>query len=231
MEPGARRPVKRPVGATRGTAKLPFETHIGPSHSGGLFILVGTTRKAKWASRLSNNMDVYTGRGDDGNTDLRGGARVSKADPRIEAYGSIDELNALIGTIRPAPFDDIETYLDDIQQRLHVIQAELADPSGSGPPQIELDDVDRLEEWIDACDEALDPLESFILPGGGELGSTLHYARAVCRRAERRITALAEEEPVSEDLVVYVNRLSDVLFVLARLANTRDGIDEASPTY
>lgn len=176
-------------------------------------------------------MNVYTGRGDDGRTDLRGGTRVSKTNPRIESYGTIDELNALIGTLRPSGHEDIDAYLGQIQQHLHVIQAELADPSSSGDPRIEKADADQLETWIDRSEEELEPLQAFILPGGGDLGARLHHVRAVSRRAERRITALAEADSVSDALLVYTNRLSDLFFVLARLANAREGKSEESPTY
>ncbi|GAB7017565.1 cob(I)yrinic acid a,c-diamide adenosyltransferase [Halostagnicola bangensis] len=177
-------------------------------------------------------MDIYTGRGDDGQTDLRTMERVSKASHRIEAYGTVDELNAVIGTTRPTDYDDLETKLREIQNHLHVVQADFANPEpDDDDPQIEPEHVDLLEGWIDEYDEELEPLTSFILPSGGDLGSGLHYARTICRRAERRAVALAGEEEINEVAVTYLNRLSDALFVFGRVANARDGVAEESPTY
>jgi cob(I)alamin adenosyltransferase len=177
-------------------------------------------------------MTIYTGRGDEGKTDLRDMARVSKTNPRIEAYGTVDELNALIGTIRPTGHDDLDEYLREIQNHLHVVQADFANPDpGEDDPQVLAEHGDELEVWIDACDRELDPLEAFILPGGGETGATLHHARAVCRRAERRAVALGQAEEVNGEAIRYINRLSDALFTFARLANARDGAPEESPTY
>lgn len=175
-------------------------------------------------------MTVYTGRGDEGRTDLWGGTRVSKRHPRIESYGTVDELNALIGTVRPTDHDDVNDRLERIQHHLHVIQAELANPDGDGP-QIEETHVESLETWVDGIEAELDPLESFILPGGGHGGGALHHARTVCRRAERRVVALADGESVSPVLLTYLNRLSDLLFVLARVVNEREGIPEQRPEY
>ncbi|MFB6227779.1 MAG: cob(I)yrinic acid a,c-diamide adenosyltransferase [Halobacteriales archaeon] len=177
-------------------------------------------------------MTIYTGRGDEGKTDLRDMTRVSKTNARIEAYGTVDELNALIGTIRPTGYDDLDGYLREIQNHLHVVQADFANPvPDAEDPQVEAAHADRLEEWIDACDEELDPLEAFILPGGGETGATLHHARAVCRRAERRAVALGQAEEINGEAIRYINRLSDALFTFARLANARDGATEENPTY
>ncbi|WP_252698860.1 cob(I)yrinic acid a,c-diamide adenosyltransferase [Natronosalvus vescus] len=179
-------------------------------------------------------MPIYTGRGDDGGTDLRDMTRVSKTDPRIEAYGTVDELNALIGTIRPTGHDDIDDQLRAVQNHLHIVQADFANPDpDEDDPMITDDHVDTVENWIDNHDEELEPLRSFILPSGSESGSRLHHARAVCRRAERRAVTLQESEPnaVNEDAVQYLNRLSDGLFTLARVVNQRDGSVEESPTY
>jgi cob(I)alamin adenosyltransferase len=177
-------------------------------------------------------MTIYTGRGDEGKTDLRDMTRVSKTNPRIKAYGTVDELNALVGTIRPTGHDDMNEYLREIQNHLHVVQADLANPDpDEGDPQVLAEHGDQLEAWIDACDEELDPLEAFILPGGGEAGATLHHARAVCRRAERRAVALGQAEEVNGEAIRYINRLSDALFTFARLANARDGAPEENPTY
>jgi len=178
-------------------------------------------------------MDIYTGRGDEGETDLRDMSRVSKASPRIEAYGTVDELNAFVGSVRPTGHDDVDDLLREVQNHLHVVQADFANPDpDEDDPQIRDSHVDDLEDRIDDFDEELDPLQSFILPGGSQSGARLHQARAVCRRAERRAVAFAsEEEGVNRTAIVYLNRLSDLLFTLARVVNSRDGVPEESPTY
>ena len=177
-------------------------------------------------------MPIYTGGGDEGMTDLRTMERISKSHPRIEACGTVDELNALVGRIRPTGYDDLDDRLSTVQNHLHVIQAAIANPeSGTDDPDVTAEHVDRLETWIDAYDDELDPLQSFVLPGGSETGATLHHARTVCRRAERRVVSLAESAPVNPEIVRYLNRLSDVLFVFARVANARDGVSEEHPTY
>jgi cob(I)alamin adenosyltransferase len=177
-------------------------------------------------------MKIYTRRGDEGQTDLRDMSRVSKASPRIEAYGNVDEVNSLIGRVRPTGHDDVDGWLATIQNHLHVIQADLANPTpDEDDPVLGEDHTAQVEEWIDTADEELEPLSSFILPGGGDAGARLHHARAVCRRAERRAVVLMRDEPVNTEAVAYLNRLSDLLFVLARLVNARDGVPEEHPTY
>ncbi|RLM66867.1 cob(I)yrinic acid a,c-diamide adenosyltransferase [Halorubrum sp. Atlit-8R] len=177
-------------------------------------------------------MSIYTGRGDEGETDLRDMSRVSKSSHRIEAYGSVDEANALLGTVRPTGHDDVDDLLETIQNHLHIVQADLANPDPDpDDPQVESDHTAALEDRIDAFDEELEPLQSFILPGGGEAGAALHHARAVVRRAERRVVDLARSEPINEAVVTYLNRLSDLLFTLGRVVNARDGEPEESPTY
>ena len=178
-------------------------------------------------------MKIYTGRGDEGMTDLRDMSRVSKTSHRIEAYGTVDEANALIGTIRPTGYDDVDAYLERVQNHLHVVQADFAnpDPDDDDDPVVESGHTDQLETLIDSYDDELDPLEQFILPGGGDSGASLHHARTVCRRAERRAVALAAEETINDDAVQYLNRLSDALFVLARVVNKRDGVREENPEY
>ncbi|MEY7848282.1 cob(I)yrinic acid a,c-diamide adenosyltransferase [Natrarchaeobius sp. A-rgal3] len=177
-------------------------------------------------------MTIYTGRGDDGKTDLRDMTRVSKTDPRIEAYGTVDELNALIGTVRPTGHDDVDDRLRTVQNHLHVIQAEFATPDpDEDDPTIRTKHVDRIEGWIDEYDDELEPLTSFILPTGSDHGARLHHARTVCRRAERRAVDLASAEPIGEDTVQYLNRLSDGLFTFARVVNARDGEPEEQPRY
>ena len=178
-------------------------------------------------------MKIYTGRGDEGMTDLRDMSRVSKTSPRIEAYGTVDELNSLVGRARPTDHDDVDEKLAAVQNHLHIVQADFSNPNtgDEDTPQVESHHVGTLEEWMDAYDDELDPLESFILPGGGDAGARLHHARSVCRRAERRAVALAGDEPVNDAAVAYLNRLSDALFVWARLLNEREGVREESPDY
>ncbi|MFB6138813.1 MAG: cob(I)yrinic acid a,c-diamide adenosyltransferase [Halosimplex sp.] len=178
-------------------------------------------------------MKIYTGRGDEGETDLRDMSRVSKASPRIEAYGTVDEVNALVGSVRPTGHDDVDDLLREVQNHLHVVQADLANPApDEDDPRVREEHVDRLEDAIDEFDAELDPLEHFVLPGGSESGAKLHQARAVCRRAERRAVAFAEaEDGVDEAALVYLNRLSDLLFTLARVVNEREGVREEQPTY
>lgn len=179
-------------------------------------------------------MTPYTGRGDEGRTDLRTGERVSKADPRIEAYGAVDEVNALLGIIRAdcADTDEFDERLGRLQQDLHTVQAELANPDpDDDAPRIDETRITALETWMDEYDAELEPLRSFVLPGGSELGARLHHARAVARRAERRVVELMAAEDVEAHVQTYLNRLSDLLFVLARVANARAGVPEESPTY
>ncbi len=178
-------------------------------------------------------MKIYTGRGDDGLTDLRNMDRVSKASARIEAGGAVDEVNALVGVARPTGYDDIDERLRKIQHHLHIVQADFANPDpDEDDPVLREEHVDRLEEWIDDWDDQLDPLEQFILPSGSTQGAKLHHARSVCRRAERRAVAFASEEgAVNDTAIAYLNRLSDALFTAARLVNERDGVTEESPTY
>jgi cob(I)alamin adenosyltransferase len=177
-------------------------------------------------------MGLYTGRGDEGDTDLRDLTRVSKSSARIEAYGTVDEVNALIGRVRPTGYDDVDDRLRSVQNHLHVVQADLANPDpDEGDPIVREVHVETVEDWIDEWDAAVEPLESFILPGGGDAGARLHHARTVCRRAERRVVELGTAEPINEAIVTYLNRLSDALFVAARLVNERDGVPEETPTY
>lgn len=177
-------------------------------------------------------MSIYTGRGDDGETDLRDMTRVSKASPRIEAYGTVDELNALLGTIRPTGHDDVDERLRTIQNHLHVVQADLANPDpDDDDPRVRAEHVERVEAWIDDFDDELEALTAFILPTGSEDGAALHHARTVCRRAERRAVGLAAEEEINDEAVQYLNRLSDGLFTFARVVNAREGEPEEQPQY
>ena len=168
-------------------------------------------------------MKIYTKTGDDGTTGLFGGARVKKASARVDAYGTVDELNAFIGVARAHELDaQSEEILGHVQVDLFALGAELATvPGKEGKlPMTPLGDGDvaRLEKAIDACEETLVPLTNFVLPGGCPQAAALHVCRTVCRRAERAVLAL-DDAPARATIVVYLNRLSDLLFVLARRAN------------
>ena len=177
-------------------------------------------------------MKIYTKTGDAGQTGLVGGARVAKHDARVAAYGEVDELNAALGVVlATGPEPALEKLLREIQRDLFALGAQLADPSATiGDKQakaaLTAERVTRLEQAIDEREAQLAPLRAFILPGGASLGAQLHLARAVCRRAERAISALAAATKLDPLLLVYVNRLSDLLFVLARRANQRAGVEE-----
>lgn len=171
-------------------------------------------------------MPLYTKGGDKGETGLIGGQRVPKDHPRVATYGDVDELNAVIG-LACAACEDVAwcERMRTVQNRLFTLGAELADPgSGQSTPAIAEGDVTTLERWIDAASEAVEPLKNFVLPGGSEPAARLHVARTVCRRAERHIVTLAGQESIAPLTVVYLNRLSDLLFAWARLANTKAGV-------
>ena len=176
-------------------------------------------------------MKIYTRTGDAGETALFDGSRVSKADPRVDAYGHIDELNAVLGQARAAGVDPaMDAWLDRLQRDLFALGAQLADPASRiaarvTKADIGRDDTARLEAWIDEAEAELAPLRRFVLPAGVPSSAALHLARTVCRRAERHVVALGAEA-VDADLLAYVNRLSDLLFVLARLANARAGVSD-----
>ncbi len=164
-------------------------------------------------------MPIYTRSGDDGSTGLPGGGRVAKDAPRIEALGGVDELNAALGTVRAHdPGGPLHAELATIQSRLLLLGAELA---GAGSERIRDDDVATLERWIDRLEAELPPATGFVLPGGSPQGARLHVARTVCRRAERRILTLRRTEPVGPAPVRYLNRLGDLLFVMARWYDRR----------
>lgn len=170
---------------------------------------------------------VYTKTGDKGETSLVGGARISKSSPRVEAYGDVDELNSVLGFARAKLRDsEIDEVLALIQNDLFTLGSDLASPPEIEVPRITSEFIDSLEQITDRYLEQLEPLKEFILPGGSEAGSTLHLARTIARRAERRIVALGEVEKINSETVVYINRLSDLLFILARMVNRRDGAPE-----
>jgi cob(I)alamin adenosyltransferase len=169
---------------------------------------------------------IYTRTGDRGETGLVGGARVPKDSLRVEAYGNVDELNSVLGIARAFLNDnELDALLAELQKDLFVVGADLASAGGHEQrdvPRITKERVTELEETIDKFERELIPLKAFILPGGGRAGSILHNARTVARRAERRIVTLSKVEKVNDQMVPYVNRLSDLLFVMARVANHRE---------
>lgn len=176
---------------------------------------------------------VYTKTGDDGTTGLVGGKRASKDSLRVNAYGEVDELNSHIGMVRTLAERSGDTSLVDkltrIQHELFNIGAELATPDGDsweGMVLVKPEQVARLEGWIDEATKELPELRSFVLPGGSEINASLHIARTVCRRAERGIITLSKREKVSSELIRYINRLSDLLFVLSRYDLKKKGVKE-----
>jgi cob(I)alamin adenosyltransferase len=175
-------------------------------------------------------MKIYTTTGDEGETSLFGGRRVPKDALRIEAYGTVDELNSSIGVARSwKPAKEIDEILGRIQSELFVIGADLATPiekKSGNVLRIATDQVSWLEGVIDTLQGRLKPLASFIIPGGSHPAAHLHLARTICRRAERFVVKLSREEEIDPACIVYLNRLSDLLFVLARYANQLDGNEE-----
>jgi cob(I)alamin adenosyltransferase len=173
---------------------------------------------------------IYTRTGDDGSTGLLGPGRVRKSAPRVEAYGSVDELNADLGTVRAHDSAGwLAPQLDAIQRALFTLGAELAATAPDALARIERladADVEQLERWIDRFEGDLPSLTTFILPGGTPLAAQIHVARTACRRAERRVVALAELEPTELRLVRYLNRLADLLFVMARWCNRRANTED-----
>jgi cob(I)alamin adenosyltransferase len=177
-------------------------------------------------------MKIYTKTGDSGETGLIDGSRVRKDDARVTAYGEVDELNAVLGlALQQVREPALRSLLVEIQRGLFALGAQLADPTaqvGERRRKAAIDEshVARLEAAIDEREALLPPLRAFVLPGGSPLGAHLHLARTVCRRAERAITALGGQQALDPLLLVYVNRLSDLLFVLARHANHEAGAPE-----
>ena len=176
-------------------------------------------------------MKIYTKTGDDGTTGLFGGSRVRKDDLRVEAYGTVDELDAVVGVAAASqPPKSITAQLVTIQGDLFVIGAELACTPGKEDKlrvsPIGTVEIERLEGWIDESEAELPALKSFVLPGGTPASAALHHGRTVCRRAERCVLRLSAESPVREDILIYLNRLSDLLFSYARLANHTAGVSD-----
>jgi cob(I)alamin adenosyltransferase len=175
-------------------------------------------------------LKIYTKTGDKGETALFGGKRVPKDDPRIQAYGTVDELNSVIGMARSFNENKIlDLVLSEIQNQLFVLGADLATPSDVKSPatkRIVVRDYTTLEGIIDDFEGKMAPLNSFILPGGAKAASFLHNARTVCRRAERLVFALRKKDEASEEALIFLNRLSDLLFVLARYVNKIAGVKD-----
>jgi cob(I)alamin adenosyltransferase len=181
---------------------------------------------------------VYTRVGDKGETGLVGGKRVPKDSPRIDAYGTIDELNSIVGLARVFNEEDLDAgeahqFLDrvlcQIQDELFDLGSELATPPEffqEGMYRVSQKEIDRIEKLIDQCQKDLEPLKSFILPGGGRVGAYLHQCRTVCRRAEREILRLSRAEEINHDAIKYMNRLSDLFFVLSRWISKQTGEQE-----
>ncbi|MGW8369691.1 MAG: cob(I)yrinic acid a,c-diamide adenosyltransferase [Gammaproteobacteria bacterium] len=168
---------------------------------------------------------IYTRTGDDGTTGLAGGSRVAKHDLRIDAFGTVDETSSAIALVlaEPGVPEQIRELLTQVQNDLFEVGAELSMPEYTG---IDDEYVAALERALDDINEDLPPLKEFVLPGGGRAAAACHLARTVCRRAERVTWALAEREPISRDLLRYLNRLSDLLFVTARALTRSEGADE-----
>jgi cob(I)alamin adenosyltransferase len=175
-------------------------------------------------------MKIYTKTGDTGNTSLFGGQRVPKDALRIDAFGSVDELNSALGVVLSDVSDaELKKVINKIQNTLFEVGADLATPRSiekTNVRRIKPDDAKELESVIDTLEQRLEPLTSFVLPGGSKTASGLHVARTVCRRAERAVVRLSREEETGEGILVYLNRLSDLLFVLARWSNKMANIPE-----
>ena len=176
-------------------------------------------------------MKIYTKTGDGGDTRLFDGTKVRKDNERVEAYGAVDELNSFLGAACSFVEDaELVTMLAAIQKDLFVVGAQLADPGfknqGRAKFHLSPERITTLETAIDTFETELPPLRQFLLAGGGHAGALLHVARTVCRRAERQVVSLSEKVEVNSDLIVYLNRLSDFLFVIARVVNHRQGKQE-----
>ena len=176
---------------------------------------------------------IYTRTGDAGETGLFGGGRVSKGDLRVEAYGTVDELNAALGwAASKVNQQEIKDYIEVVQDDLFVIGADLAtSPPTEGRPRprvpiLTKSRIGEIESWIDKADDELPGLTAFVLPGGSEGAAALHMARTICRRAERAVVRLGAHEEVSNGVIPYLNRLSDLIFTLARLENHGVGIGD-----
>ena len=201
-----------------------------PEGYGRTLPVAGWRRAPRDTGHYNRCVKIYTRTGDTGDTGLLDGSRVSKAALRVDAYGDVDELNACLGLVLSTGVDpDLADMLGRMQGQLFALGATLADPAtraaGHAKAAVDEADVGRLEMWIDNLETELKPLRNFILPGGHPSAATVHLARAVCRRAERRMVALGLDA-VGTVPLAYVNRVSDLLFVLARVLNARAGVTE-----
>ncbi|MGB9728796.1 MAG: cob(I)yrinic acid a,c-diamide adenosyltransferase [Thermoprotei archaeon] len=185
---------------------------------------------------MSLKAPYFTRSGDKGETSLIGGRRVPKYDLRIEATGTVDELNSFIGLARSVcAYEDLSKILETLQQDLFIVGADISAPNDISPsfhiPRIDKKHVEDIEKLIEQYANEIKPITRFILPSGTQLAAFLHVARTICRRAERRVVQLASTEPINNYLIVYLNRLSSLLFVLARVANARANVKELEVTY
>lgn len=173
---------------------------------------------------------IYTKTGDTGDTSLFGGGRVPKDDARVEAYGQVDELNAALGMARAAGLGQLDGLTGTLQEQLFTLGSVLATPQGTKAeaaiPKLQAQWVVDMEKAIDNFETELTPLTTFILPAGAPGAAALHYARTVCRRAERKVLTLLRDGKVGNDVIVFLNRLSDLLFVMARVVNHRGGVKD-----
>ncbi|HEX6694718.1 MAG TPA: cob(I)yrinic acid a,c-diamide adenosyltransferase [Longimicrobiales bacterium] len=184
---------------------------------------------------MSDENRIYTRTGDKGTTGLFGGGRVPKSDPRVAAYGEVDELNAWLGWVLKAEPDAwLHERIEQIQSDLFAIGAHLATPPARENrrqphlPPLPVDRIEAMESWMDDASADLAPLRSFILPGGTDVAAALHVGRTVCRRAERSVVALHETDFVDAAVIMYLNRLSDLLFICARRANRLAGVEDTA---
>ena len=175
-------------------------------------------------------MKIYTKTGDGGDTALFGGGRIGKEDIRVEAYGQVDELNAVLGMARSEGHSSMDALMQSLQDQLFTVGSVLATPAGSKAekaiPKIKAEWITAMEQAIDGFDAQMEPLTSFILPGGTKAASVLHLARTVCRRAERRTVPLMRAGKIGPVVIVYLNRLSDLLFTMARFANFKASVKD-----
>ncbi len=173
-------------------------------------------------------MKIYTKTGDDGSTSLQGGKRVIKSNIRIKAYGAVDEINASIGLILSSKFDaEVEKVLKKIQNDLFVVGSDLSNSDlVHKENRVTVEMVENIEKNIDRLEKELSPITNFILPGGNQVSARIHLSRAITRRAETQVISLDEKEKVNEECKKYLNRLSDLLFVMARYVNKKNGLED-----
>ncbi|MBS1268646.1 MAG: hypothetical protein MAG458_01378 [Nitrosopumilus sp.] len=173
-------------------------------------------------------MRIYTKTGDDGNTGLQGNYRISKSHQRIISYGTIDEANSTIGIVLSNQLDeDIREILTQIQNELFLVGSDLSNPDlNDTKNRVSLEMIEMLENHIDKCESELEPLRNFILPGGDQISAQIHHARTVIRRAETQVVLLSDKDEINSNCIKYLNRLSDLFFVIGRLINKRKGIED-----